>query len=82
VTLDVTVVINVVVAIEVAVETVEAVTKLVDVVKVETTVDVEVIVATPPNGANLRIVDNAPPDEIVRNRGLDPTTQPLLGDSM
>jgi hypothetical protein len=75
-------VIDVVVVIEVAVETVDAVSRFVDEVRVETTVDVEVIVATPPNGANLRIVDNAPPDEIVRNRGLDPTTQPLFGDSM
>lgn len=79
---DVAVVISVVVAMEVAVLTVEAVSRLVDVVTVETTLDVAVTVAIPPNGANRRIVDSAPPDEIVRNLGLDPTTQPLLGESM
>jgi hypothetical protein len=63
---------------DVAVEAVEAVSRLVAVVTVETTVDVAVMVARPPNDANLRIVDNAPPEVIVRKRGLDPTTHPLL----
>jgi hypothetical protein len=76
----VSVVTAVVVFKDVAVETVDAVSRLVAVVTVETTVDVAVIVVRPPNDANLRIVDNAPPDEIVRNLGLEPTTQPLLGD--
>jgi hypothetical protein len=56
------------------------VTAVVEVDTVESTVEVEVTVATPPNGANLRIVDSAP--VIVRNPGLDPTTQPLLGEIM
>ena len=79
---DVAVVISVVVVIEVAVLTVEAVSRLVDVVRVETTLDVAVTVAIPPKGANRRMVDSAPPEVIVRNRGLDPTTHPLVGESM
>jgi len=77
---DVAVVISVVVVI--AVLTVEAVSRLVDVVRVETTLDVAVTVAIPPKGANRRMVDSAPPEVIVRNRGLDPTTHPLVGESM
>jgi hypothetical protein len=55
-------------------------TAVVDVDTVETTVTVEVE-HTPPKGANLSIVESAFV-EIDVNPGLDPTTQPLLGDVM
>jgi hypothetical protein len=58
------------------------VTALVEVDTVERIVDVEVTVATPPKGANCKIVDNAPSDSIVRNLGLEPTIQPLVSEIM
>jgi len=68
---------------EVTVDTVVAVTAVVDVDTVETAVTVEVEVAphTPPKDANLSIVESAFV-EIDVKPGLDPTTQPLLGDVM
>lgn len=58
------------------------VTALVEVETVVRSVEVEVTVATPPKGANCRIVDSAPPDVIVRNLGLEPTIQPLVSEIM
>lgn len=59
----------------------DVVVAVVDVNIVETTVEVEVVVTSPPKGANLRIVDSAFV-EIDVKPGLDPTIQPLLGDVM
>jgi predicted RNA methylase len=59
----------------------DVVAVVVDVNMVETTVEVAVVVTSPPKGANLRIVDSAFV-EIDVKPGLDPTTQPLLGDVM
>lgn len=63
------------------VETTELVMRLVDVVTVETTVDVEVVVKRPPKGANRRIVDKG---FVTRplNPTLEPTMKPLLGEVM
>jgi hypothetical protein len=79
-TLDVVVLVDVVV-VDVSETKVEnkVVVAEVDVNMVETAV--AVVVTRPPKGANLRIVDSAFV-EIDVKPGLDPTTQPLLGDVM
>jgi hypothetical protein len=59
----------------------EVVTAVVDVNMVDTTVEVAVVVTSPPKGANLSIVESAFVEMDVKP-GLDPTIQPLLGDVM
>src|SRR3972149_7572743 len=63
------------------VDTADVVIRLVDVVTVQTSVDVEVVVKRPPKGAKRSIVANGfvatPPPE---RSGLEPTIQPLLGE--
>jgi len=78
VTLDVVVVIFVLVVdvTETKVE-IKVVDTIVETDPVETTVDVEVVVMSPPKGANLRIVESAFV-EIVVKPGLDPTIHPPL----
>jgi hypothetical protein len=65
----------------VVVDTVELVMRLVDVVTVETIVEVSVSENTPPNGANSNTVDNVLVGRLA-NPGLDPTMKPLVGEIM
>lgn len=70
---------------ELMVETTEVVSRLVEVVTVETTVVVEVPVRSPPKGENRNIADSSPlgiPVGIVWKTLGDPTAQPLLGEVM
>ena len=72
-----------VLVVDVTEETVEikVVTIVVESEPVKTTVDVEVVVTSPPNAANSRIVESAFV-EIVVKPGLDPTIHPVLGEVM
>lgn len=63
---------------EAKVDTVETVTRLVDVVTVETTVDVTVVIGTAPKPPKRSIVESGIP--ILASVGGEPTIQPLLGD--
>lgn len=61
---------------ETKVDTVETVTRLVDVVTVETTVDVTVVIGTAPKPPKRSIVESGLPIVV----GGEPTIQPLLGE--
>jgi hypothetical protein len=65
----------------VTVDTVELVKRLVEVVTVETIVEVKVSENTPPNGANSSTVDNVLVGRLA-NPGLDPTMKPSVGEIM
>ena len=82
VTLDVVVVVFVLV-VDVSEKTVEikVVAIVVETEPVNTTVDVEVVVTSPPNAANSRIVESAFVVIDVKP-GLEPTIQPVLGEVM
>jgi len=85
-TLDVVVVV-VVLVVEVSeskVEATELVIRLVDVVTVDTIVDVEVAVNKPPKGANLSIVASGIVSgiSVLLKSGGDPTIHPMLGEIM
>lgn len=66
---------------EVKVETTELVRRLVEVVTVETIVEVEVVENSPPKGPKRKIVESALV-EIVVKPGFDPTIHPLSGEIM
>jgi predicted RNA methylase len=59
---------------------------VVEIDPVDTTVDVEVVVMSPPNGANCRIVDSAFVEIVDGSSfvkpGLEPTIHPPLGEVM
>lgn len=60
---------------------------VVEIDPVDTTVDIAVVVMSPPNGANLRIVDSAFVGGVVDGSsfvkpGLEPTIHPPLGEVM